>query len=67
MNEFTIALHGKMKAVIKLIYETDALQAWAYEDGDGEPSIASLLRESYKMLEADDGEIAPLMERIEKV
>lgn len=63
MNELTLDLHEKMKTVITLIYETQALQAWAYEDGhlvvvgkdgDEESSIANLLRESYEMIEAEE-------------
>ena len=33
-----------MKEVLKLIWETDALQPWAFEDPDDEGSIADLVR-----------------------
>ncbi len=48
----TLILHEKMRNVIELIYETDALQSWAYESEDGEPSIADMLRDVYKMLKS---------------
>ena len=49
----TLILHEKMRRVILLIYETSALQNWAYEPDDYDNvSIADLLRDVYKMLKS---------------
>ena len=34
----------QLKETLKLIWETDALQLWAFEDPDGEGSIADVVR-----------------------
>jgi len=48
----TLILHEKMRYVIELIYETSALQRWAYDPGDGDTSMADMLRDAYQMLKS---------------
>ena len=40
--------NDQMREVLKLIWETDALQGWAWEDPEGEGSIADWVRKCVK-------------------
>lgn len=39
---------NRMKRILFTIWDTDALQLWAFEDPDGEGSIASMVRDALK-------------------
>lgn len=52
--DVTLDLHLKMRNVIQLIYETDALQQWAHENGDEETSIADKLKDVYNTMKLID-------------
>lgn len=45
-------LYMKMRHIIQVIYESDALQSWAHEKGDEENSIADLLKSTYDAIKS---------------
>lgn len=53
ITEGTFMLHERMKRVIRLIYETNALHCWAYDPGDDDFSIGGMLGEVYRQISPD--------------